>query len=506
MNLSPSHPWPGAATLSRFRWAIWLPLIALALYGLMLARYSTPYAGGADSSGYLNNARLLDRGSLIAPMRRVSGLDPAALPSNVYVPLGFSPRADSVNMVPTYPMGLPLLFMAVAHVVGWELAPTVTMVLHALLGLWLVYLLGRECGLETGWAWLGSMLLAASPLYVSMSLQLMSDVPALAWVTAAILCAWKSRERPWLALVAGVVVSFAVLDRPTNLLAFIPVGIALGFGLRRWLLLIAGGLPGAIFLAVVNQSAYGRIFTTGYGGMGWLFSLGNAPATLLHYAVWLPALFTPLVVLSLGLPAALRDQPRLAVLLSVWPAVFLGFYLFYYCTHEAWWYLRFILPAVPPLLVAALLVARALAARCRLAPRAWWLAVAAIPVFVFGFLWFRHFDLADMNSGERIYMESAEWLESHLPANAVIASMQSSGALFYYTKFTVFRWDAISSAEFERIAAACSAEGRPLYALLFPFEIEDQGAFRNHLTGHWTRIAKIRDTSIWRYDSPGATP
>ena len=130
MNLSPSHPWPGAATLSRFRWAIWLPLLAFALYGLMLARYSTPYAGGADSSGYLNNARLLDRGSLIAPMRRVSGLDPAALPSNVYVPLGFSPRADSVNMVPTYPMGLPLLFMAVAHVVGWDLAPTLTAVFH----------------------------------------------------------------------------------------------------------------------------------------------------------------------------------------------------------------------------------------------------------------------------------------------------------------------------------------------------------------------------------------
>jgi hypothetical protein len=506
MNLPPAHPRPGSAALSRFRWALWLPLLAFALYGLLLVRYSAAFAAGADSSGYLNNARLLEHGSLIAPMRQVPGLDPEKLTSFAYVPLGFIPRADRVSMVPTYPMGLPLTILAVAHVAGWNLAPTLTIVLHSLFGLWLVYLLGREFGLETGWAWLGSLVLAASPLYVLMSLQLMSDVPALAWVTAAILCAWKSRTRPGLALVAGAVVSLAVLDRPTNLLALVPLSIALGLSPRRWLLLAAGGLPGAIFLAAVNRSAYGHALTTGYGGVGWLFSASYVPGTVLHYAKWLPALFTPLVVLSLGLPALRRREPWRVVSLVVWSGVFLGFYLFYFCTHETWWYLRFILPAVPPLLVAALLVARALANRCNLAPRAWWLAVAAIPILASGFLWFRHFDLGDINSGERTYLDGAAWLESHLPANAVVASMQTSGALFYYTKFTVFRWDTISSAEFEQIAAACAAAGRPVYALLYSFEISEQGAFRRHLTGRWTRIGLVHDTSIWRYDSPGAAP
>jgi len=70
----------------------------------------------------------------------------------------------AVSMVPTYPMGLPLLLLAVAHVAGWNLAPSLTIVFHSLFGLWLVYLLGREFGLEAGWAWLGAMLLAASPL------------------------------------------------------------------------------------------------------------------------------------------------------------------------------------------------------------------------------------------------------------------------------------------------------------------------------------------------------
>jgi len=504
MNLSLSHPWPGAAMLSRFRWAIWLPLLAFALYGLMLARYSAAYACGADSSGYMNNARLLDHASLIAPMRQVPGVDPQTLPSFTYVPLGFIPRADRVTMVPTYPMGLPLLLMAVAHVVGWNLTASVTMVLHALLGLWLVYLLGREFGLEAGWAWVGAMILAASPLYINMSLGVMSDVPALTWVTAGVLCAWKSRQRPWLALIAGAAVSVAILDRPTNLFAFVPVGLALGVSIKRWLLLIVGGMPGAAFVCAVNQAAYGHLFATGYAGQEQLLSSKYVAGTLLHYAIWLPALFTPMVVLCLGLPALGRRQPLQSALLAAWAVLVLGFYTFYPYTRESWWILRYILPAVPPLLVAALMVARALALRLKLTPRAWWLALAAVALFASGLAWFRHFGLADINSGEGAYPESASWMVSHLPKNAVVFSVQTSGCLLYYTNFTVVRWETLSPAEFERIAAACSAAGLPVFASLHRLEVEEHRAFQKHLPGHWTQLALVRDMSIWRYDSPGA--
>ncbi len=505
MNPPSNRSCPDAAGTARIRRALWLPALAFVLYGLLLAHYCGAYAAGSDSSGYMNNARLLDRGSLIALMRRIPGVDPNTVSSFTYVPLGFNPREDRAQMVPSYPIGLPLLIMLAAHLVGWDLAPALTMVLHALFALWLVYRLGRESGLEPGWAWLGAMLLAASPVFILVSLQVMSDVPAMAWVTAAVLCAWKSRERPWMALLSGAAAAIAVMDRPTDLLVFVPVGIALGLGFRRWFLLALGGLPGAVLLGAVNHAAYGRVFATGYGGMGWLFSAANVPVTLLHYAHWLPALFTPLVLLCLGLPALRRQPPLGPGLLAAWGLVFAGFYLFYECTHEIWWSLRFILPAIPPILVAALLVARALvsAAGTRvLAFRGRWLALAAAALLVFGWHWFRHFGLGRVAAGERAYVEAASWMKSNLPPGAVVASMQMSGTLFYYTPFTIVRWDSLSPAEFERIAAACAAAGRPVYAALYRFEIEEQGAFRKHLTGRWTRIATAGETSIWRRISP----
>ncbi len=82
--------------------------------------------------------------------------------------------------------------------------------------------------------------------------------------------------------------------------------------------------------------------------------------------------------------------------------------------------------------------------------------------------------------------------------------MQTSGALLYYTKFTFIRWDMMSPAEFQRIAGACAAAGRPVYAALFPYEIEDPAwrAFPLHLTGHWTQIGAVREVTFWRFDAP----
>jgi len=44
--------------------------------------------------------------------------------------------------------------------------------------------------------------------------------------------------------------------------------------------------------------------------------------------------------------------------------------------------------------------------------------------------------------------EMAVWLQDHLPAQCCRRAMQTSGALFYYTNFTVIRWEFDSSRRF----------------------------------------------------------
>jgi hypothetical protein len=508
MDSSPSSNRWRAAIPGLFSRASLLPALGFLLYALLLARHMGACAGGSDSSGYLNNARLLAHGHVAIPQRLMPGLPPDALPSYTLVPLGFIPNADRVTMTPTYPVGLSVLVMAASGLVGWHLGPGLVMGVQALLGLWLVYRLAHAAGLETGWAWLAALLLAVSPLYLFMSLHLMSDMPALVWVTAAVLCAWESRARPRLALAAGAALAVAVLVRPSNVLAGVAVALALGFAVRRWLLLIAGGLPGAVFWAFYNKAAYGKFFATGYVGLLSEFGRVYAPGTLLHYAIWLPVLLTPLVLLSLGLPFLWRRQPVWTPLLGAWALVFLVPYLFYSHTHEAWWYLRFLLPAFPPLIVAALLVTRALLVRFRPSFRVWWLAIAGVSIVVYGQGWSHRLYAWSSGRGEKVYPEAAAWMQERLPANAVVATMQTSGALLYYTGFTFFRWDMIGPDEFQRIATACATAGRPLYAALFPFEVKDPPwqAFGGHLTGHWTQIGAVRDVSLWRYDPAVASP
>ena len=493
------HP-PGART--------WLALAFVLLYCVILVCYMGGYAGGSDTSGYLNNARVLAQGRVTIPMRIVPGLGPESLPAYAYVPLGFIPDQEHATLTPTYPTGLPLLVMGVSQVVGWKHGPGLVMGLHALLGLWLVYRLARAMGLDAGWAGLGTVVLAASPLYIFLSLHPMSDLPALVWVTAAIYFAWVSRDRPWLALAAGAAFGMAVLVRPTNLLAIVPLLLAIGFSLRRWLLLILGGLPQALFLGVFNQAAYGRVFTTGYGSVAAEFSLTVVPGTLLHYAIWLPVVLTPLIVLAPGLPVLGRRDARLTGLVMAWALIFPVFYLFNIHTHEAWWLLRFLFPAFPALIVAALLVANALIARFVVPFRSWWLGLAGALAIIHGVAWTRYFDAHRIGYGEKVYSETSAWMQKHLPPNAVVTAMQTSGALFYYTRFTLVRWDALTPSDSKRVAQACAAAGQPLYAVLFPFEFEEApwNAFAKHLTGHWTQVGAIRQVSIWRLDSSDAAP
>lgn len=85
--------------------------LVLILWLLSLLARTSPIAGGADSSGYLNNARLLLEGRVEGEFRRLPELPESTLPSGIYDPLGFRSDPTTGTLEPTYPFGFPLVLV-----------------------------------------------------------------------------------------------------------------------------------------------------------------------------------------------------------------------------------------------------------------------------------------------------------------------------------------------------------------------------------------------------------
>jgi hypothetical protein len=484
-------------TLSRYAFAI-AAVFVFATYGVFLARHVEAHAGGSDSSGYMNNARLLERMRLTIPRREIEGLSTETLPSYAYIPLGFIPVGKH-DMAPTYAMGLPLLIVGASHITGWDQAANATLWLHAMFSLLVLYCLSIVIGLSHPLAFLGALFLGLSSIFICMSLQTMSDVPALAWCSFVILASWLSRRNASWAVVAGVAFSMCVLLRPTNILMIFPVAVVFGLAWKRWLWFLIGGMPGAIFQAIVNWQLYGKVLATGYGDAGSLFRLEYVWPGALAYAQWMPVMLTPALLLIARIPFVphLRADRRLIVLM-VWAASFLGFYAFYFHTHENWTYSRFMLPVFTAIIILMLLAMReefsGFSAKVR------WVLGVVLVVFATGWnaLWLARLHVLP-GAGEEAYPAAAIWANENLPENAVILSMQTTGALLYYTKFTFVRFEQFRRDTFVNVEHASVAAGRPIYAMLFPHETEE--ALTTHIPGRWTKINSVRHISIWRREA-----
>jgi hypothetical protein len=89
-------------------------------------------------------------------------------------------------------------------------------------------------------------------------------------------------------------------------------------------------------------------------------------------------------------------------------------------------------------------------------------------------------------------------MEHHLPKDAVCVTMQASGAIFYYTDFTFIRWDFVDRGNVEKIESAVRGSGRPLYAVLFPFEYNDPHVLAARMPGQWEEVGTVGDVRIMR--------
>ena len=486
------------ATPSRTTHWLWAVLLA---YGVVLFVLIGAAPGGSDGSGYFNEARLFSYFRVHEPLRTLPDIPYGVARPFLYNPLGYRPAVDgSARLVPTYSPGLPIMLVAAARVVGWRHAGDLVLLLHSLAGLALTYALGRRLGLSSGWSLAGVVLLAASPLYLFMSLWAMSDVPAMVWVTAAVIASWKSRDRASWAFAAGLCAGVGFLVRPSNFLIVVPMLIVIGPSPRRLLFATLGGLPGVAVWMAINNAAYGGYLQNGYGAIGNEFHADLVSGTLGFCVRWLPVVLSPILIIAPAILMFLGTRTRVAAALAAWAAVYIAFYAPYRWTHEDWWFLRFLLPAAPALLVAGLIVlqrvSESLRGRLSIISRGALLSVLFLSAIWVEASHIRPLHAWSIGHGEEKYGRIADWLKANAPGNSAIVAEQFSGATYYFTNFVLIRSDELDHGTADRVRRALRSEGRPVYAVAFPPEQN----FIKELPGKWVHVMSIEDVMIWRGD------
>ena len=470
----------------------------LAIYALFLTLFGSGAAAASDSSGYLNCARMLAEGELTIPSRTPPELPSGSVSGRDQAPLGLALGPTPGTLVPTYPVGLPLHLAAAAWLVGWGGTGIAVNTVAALGALLLLFALGRHLGLPPAWAFASVVLMAVFPVTIRSYTWVMSDGLATTWCIAAVYCAFRAREggERW-ALLAGVSFGFAVLVRPTNALLIVALAVVLPLRPRPLAALVAGGLPAAVFLGFYNHALYGKVLATGYSDVPALLAWGYFLPRIKHFGVWIARFLSPFVLIAWAVSVyrAVRGDRR-HMALFLWVCSIVGFYAFYFYAIETWWYLRFILPAMPALLLGAALAGLELSrnalagARSHLA-RA---LIGAVPLAVFALaavlslagVW--KFRLWAAGENLTVYERASNLVDERVGAGAVVVSKVFSGAVYFYTAHSVIRYDNISSGSWSRLAERLRASGTPVCALLLGHEVEK---FREKTGALWVEVGAV---------------
>ena len=491
--------------------------------------YGALVVGGSDAYGYVSQAEAWAAGTFRFDeplIREFAG----RVDRSVFVPLGYQPVGEAGTVVPMYAPGLPMVMSVFQRLGGRE---AVFYVVPLLAGLAIVatYMMGRRLGGKAiGLA--GAALLATSPSFLfQLTAAPMSDVPVTAWWALAL--ALVLVDHLGAALFSGLAVSLAILTRP-NLapLALIPVAPLIWEGLRdrarlrremtRAATYAAGVIPGCVLIGMLYAAWYGSPFKSGYGSLDSIYHWPNAWPNLARYPAWAAESQTPLVALAFAAPmlvSRVSQAGRVGSQASVIAMSWIGFivlvlasYLLYEA-FNAWWFVRFMLPAFPPLLVLTSVSIVALSQRLshgRSAQRKGgaWLRVLIPSTLVavmmgHGIVYAIDHDAFRARS-ERKYAAVADYVSRRLPRNAALLSMQHSGSIRYYSGRATVRFDHIEPAQLESTLAALTEAGYRPYILLEPWEVPQ---FRKRYTGFsplssldWPPVAVMRNTDIRIYD------
>ncbi len=476
--------------------------IAALAYFVVLLRNNSFMAAGPDSSGYCNEAKLIASGHMTREVKLLYtlALSPELMP--VFTPLGFCRAPAPYFMSPTYPAGQPLHEVLFAIIGGWSRAPFLVGPVMALLSVLAMIALARALGFSTLYALAAGALLAPIPVFVVHALQTASDDVATFYAIATIAIALRSRGSRVLAVLAGVALGVGVWVRPTNLLLALPLAFALRWDARRLLAAAAGAAPIGLALAWWQKTLYGNPFHTGYGTFAEVMMLKPACAPTQLSA--LPLMVTPVVVAGALLVFFARGVERWQrALLATWFSVFFVFYSFYsWC--DGWLSSRFLLPAVPALILAFLFLVRTSVSMIGSRGQPTFAAIVAILVIAstIGAMIGKGIKLGVYQAHiiDEVYPESVRFAEARLPKDAIVASGLLSGAFLYYADRETVRWDQVVQAgRLPLLRAAARKAGLKWYALESTVEVTPE-EFDAWLPSIWVPVAINRDVTLWRLE------
>ena len=492
------------------RWAA--VALAIALFAVALT-FMTTVAGGADAYGYVSQADLWRSG---LPVIDQPWMADVPWPSKIwsFAPLGYRPFDDQWAIAPIYSAGLPLIMSAFARVGGqyavfWVVPLTGIVLVMATYGLGLRLTTPRA-------ALAATFLVATSPIVLFMIMPPMTDLPVAAFWTAALFFLLSPRATIASAAAAGSCASIAVLIRPNLATGSVILGLwyvrqmilsrrdrpALARAFRAAAAFAITAAAGLVVVAMINQTLYGSPWRAGYGDIGYLFGWANVLPNMRHYFGWLAQSQTPLamagfIALLLPLRAVWPSSPdRFRVGLIASFVIVIWAQYCYYQVFDAWWFLRFLLPTVPVILIALANLGDRLWARGGLSG-----IVATAIVIVVGLygVWFAY-DRSAFHEwqGEARYVTVARRVRAVTDRNSVIFAMQHSGSVRYYGSRVTIRFDFIDERWLDRAVDYLSSRGIHAYALLDEWEVP---AFQKKFA-EFNRRGSLAMNPVFIYQGP----
>jgi hypothetical protein len=246
--------------------------------------------------------------------------------------------------------------------------------------------------------------------------------------------------------------------------------------------------------------------------VGGLFGREHALPNLARYPFLFAEMHTPLIALALAAPFALRHRDdaagsALSAGVAAWMALALALAVFacylFYPAFDAYWRLRFLVPAVPALMALEAAALDALARRLPAAVRGLVLATVGALVVAYGVTYARDHAAFDIE-GDYKYPLMGEHVARRLPDRAVLLSMQHSGSIGYYSGRPIVRYDQIPKRRLDRVLTRLRRLGYHPYILLEPWE---EPHFRERFAGRsavgsldWPPMVELEFATVRIYD------